>query len=221
MVDFVLLEAEHEGNVGAVSRVLANFGFNKLILVNPKCNLDSEFYKRAKHSKVVVKIVKKIPKYDLLIGTTAKVNTDYNLERLPLFANQLIDFPLPRKVAVLFGREGEGLHNDEISLCNLIVTINSSKEYSTLNLSHAVAIVAYELSKRSKNKIGDKIQMASIDDKKYVLKLLFGMINKYEFNQARKVRSKKIWTNVINKSIITKRECQGMMSLLRRIKDKC
>ena len=38
MISIVLVEPKNSGNVGAIARAMANFGFSKLILVNPKCN---------------------------------------------------------------------------------------------------------------------------------------------------------------------------------------
>ncbi|MCB9358949.1 hypothetical protein H6503_03395 [Candidatus Woesearchaeota archaeon] len=217
MIDFILVEPENSGNVGAVARALANFGFERLILVDPKCNLDLEFRKRAKHSKVKVLTRKSIGKYSMLIGTTARINTDYNLDRLPIFADKLSAMEFPAKTAVVFGRESEGLTNEEINSCDVLVTINSSKDYSTLNLSHAVAIIAYELSKNEKNKIGARINIAGSSDKKQVHKLIGSIISSVKVDRARRERYRKLWKNVINKAMITTRESQGMMGLLRNI----
>ncbi|MCD4769577.1 MAG: hypothetical protein K8R35_05360 [Bacteroidales bacterium] len=52
------------------------------------------------------------------------------------------------KTAIVFGREEYGLTNDEIKLCDLVVTIPMNREFPSLNLSQAVMIFAFELSKR-------------------------------------------------------------------------
>ena len=49
------------------------------------------------------------------------------------------------KVAIVFGREDRGLTNEELGLCNFHVHIPSDPEYSSLNLSQAVQILAYEI----------------------------------------------------------------------------
>jgi tRNA/rRNA methyltransferase len=229
MIEVILLEPENEGNVGAVSRAMANFGFDKLIVVNPKCKLDSdEFFKRAKHSsgKVTVKAVKKIPKYDTIIGTTAKVNTDYNVERSPIFSYQLADKIMPyaekSKIGLLFGREGIGLTNEEIHKCDYVVTINAAKEYGTLNLSHAVAIVLYELHKKiGKSKIADDIEPARDIDKNQVMKMINSLITKFDFKSPyKKELQRKMWRNIMNKSMMTKREAFGIMGLLSKLNKK-
>jgi tRNA (cytidine32/uridine32-2'-O)-methyltransferase len=48
-------------------------------------------------------------------------------------------------VAIVFGREDRGLTNEELGLCNFHVHIPSDPEYSSLNLSQAVQILAYEI----------------------------------------------------------------------------
>ena len=48
-------------------------------------------------------------------------------------------------IAVLFGNEETGLTDDELKLCHLAVTIPASREFPSLNLSHAVQVVCYEI----------------------------------------------------------------------------
>ncbi|EQD53556.1 rRNA methylase, partial [mine drainage metagenome] len=49
-----------------------------------------------------------------------------------------------KKIALVFGREGDGLKNEEISVCNTFIHIPSSGEYPVYNLSHAAGIILYE-----------------------------------------------------------------------------
>ncbi len=49
------------------------------------------------------------------------------------------------QVAVVFGREHSGLTNEELLKCHYHIHIPSNPEYSSLNLAHAVQIIAYEL----------------------------------------------------------------------------
>jgi TrmH family RNA methyltransferase len=48
-------------------------------------------------------------------------------------------------VAIVAGREDSGLTNEELDLCQLLVTISTSPEHPSLNLAQAVAIMAHEL----------------------------------------------------------------------------
>ncbi|MFT4297704.1 MAG: RNA methyltransferase [Candidatus Woesearchaeota archaeon] len=225
MIDVILLEPENEGNIGAVARAMANFGLKNLIIVCPKCSLGEEFSKRAMHAKskrmVNFKILKKIPKYDLLIGTTAKINTDYNLTRTPILSEQLPSKILPyikkQKIALLFGRESIGLTNQELEKCDLICTINSSGQYSTLNLSHAAAIMFYEIHKNLDSIKAVNIKMADKKDKKILHEKMNELINLVE-TEAKNPIQKKIWKNAFSKAFITKREAFGMIGFLNKLK---
>jgi tRNA/rRNA methyltransferase len=54
------------------------------------------------------------------------------------------------KVAVVFGNERTGLTDEEIDECSMGVTIPSSEEFGSLNLSHAVQIMCYHLFRSDK-----------------------------------------------------------------------
>lgn len=253
MIDIVLIESEHEGNVGAICRSMANFNFENLVLVNPRCNLEKDdFFKRAKHSKDVIKkikVVKKIPKYDILVGTTAQISSGYNLGRSVVSLEYLVDNinklkstkkSSQNKIGILFGREGDGLTNEELSNCDLIVTINSSLSYPTLNLSQAVTIILYELSKNLTNEkrkvckdkktinekfqkkefVMSKIEFASKQEKERLLKLIFESLELIEENKEKRTTEKKIWKSIIGKSFLSKREVLGLMRFFRKAKRK-
>jgi tRNA/rRNA methyltransferase len=49
------------------------------------------------------------------------------------------------RIAIVFGNEVNGLENDDIALCHELISIPSSSAFPSLNLSHAVMVVAYEL----------------------------------------------------------------------------
>ena len=231
MISVILVEPEWASNVGAVARVMGNFDFKDLVLVDPKCNfLDLDGVKRAKHALPILKNAKKmkwkgLEKFDLLIATTSKLGSDYNIPRLPIGASQLslklskIDLKR-RKVGILFGREGEGLHNDEIKRCDMIVSIPTSVKYPVLNLSHSVGIVLYELFKQgSKEKLGEKFDLITGTEKKKLLGLIDSKIQKMEFRTSDKRKNMKLlWRKLIGKSFLTKREAFGLFGFFRKIK---
>ena len=55
---------------------------------------------------------------------------------------------LRKKTALVFGRESSGLTEDEVAKCDLVISIPTGDEHAVLNLSHAAAIVLYELFQR-------------------------------------------------------------------------
>ena len=204
MITIILIEPEHPGNIGAVCRVMKNFDFDKLVLVNPKCKIDEELKNRAKNAQDVVKkikIVKKIPKYDLLVGTTAALGTDYNVSRTPIMPDIFAAKVDSRNIGLVFGREGEGLHNNELEKCDIVVSIPTSKKYQALNISHAVSIMLYELYKlHGKNKITSGFAPATEKEIKQIEKIMNDALNEVKFaTPEKKETQRKLWKNCLAK----------------------
>ena len=96
MISVVLVKPSHPGNIGAVARAMKNFGLKNLVLIDPKCKIDEEAKKRAKHANDILKKTKVIKfedlkKFHTVIATTAKLGSDYNIPRSPLHPDQLAD----------------------------------------------------------------------------------------------------------------------------------
>lgn len=150
----------HDLNVGSVCRALKNFGVKNLTLVQPKCPLAFEAKKYAKHSeevlagaKVFNTLAEAVTDCDVVVGTTGAPKrfskTEFkNCIPLPELPGRLAS---ARKPAIVFGSEGSGLSKEECKECDFFVTIPASDEHSVLNLSHAVAVVFYELFKGKKS----------------------------------------------------------------------
>jgi len=223
MIKVVLVEPKNSGNVGAIARSMANFGFEKLILVNPRCNhLSQTARNRAKWAQDVLKkakIAKSLSSIkSTLIATTGKIGTDYNIPRSPITPEKLAAITNKKKdIALVFGRESSGLNNEEIAKCDFVVTIPTSKKYSVMNLSHAVTILLYELSKNKEN-ISSHIIFASEQDKKQLMKMLNKALNKMDFATKEKKQTQiLVWKRMISKSFLTKREAFALMGFFRKL----
>ncbi len=229
MISVILIEPENPGNIGAIARVMKNFNFKDLILINPKCNhLSKEAQDRATHAKKILKKAKTKPisylrGFDYIIATTAKLGTDFNIARQPIspkdLARKLEKINKNMKIGLMFGREGTGLRNKEILMSDFVVTINTSKEYPTMNISHAVAIVLYEIFQISKQKkINQHILFAKKKEKENILKLLNEILNRLNFKtESKKKTQVLVWKRVLNKAFLTKREAYAIFGFLRKL----
>lgn len=228
MIDIILIEPETSGNVGAVARVMKNFGLKSLVLVNPLADKDSdEAMNRAKHAKDVLRKAKVadfniLDKYDYLIGTSGKLGGDYNIPRCTLNPQELAVkvSRIKRKVGLVFGREGKGLFNTEIEKCDFLVNIPADKKYPILNLSHSVAIVLYELNKKmGKDNGGDNIVPISKKEKDVLLDMIDGKLKDMDFQTRFKRETQlTVWKKVIGKSMLTKREAFALLGFFRKLK---
>lgn len=225
MLSVVLIEPETPGNIGSVARVMKNFGARKLVLVNPKCShLDGEAYGRAMHAREILKkatVVRRLSQFkaDCLVATTSALGSDYNVLRSPITPSQLAgQLQGKSSVAIVFGREGTGLTSAEISKCDLLVTIPSSRKYPALNLSHAVAIVLYELFQQSSSvKTTSHFPLASRQEKKLAMSMINQIISGMSFSiKSKKDTQSLVWQRLINKAFLTKREMYALLGFLRK-----
>lgn len=224
----VAQEFETPGNCGALARVAKNFDCKNLIFLNPKCDyLSKEALDRATHAKDVLKKAKTMKsfkelkkKFDYVIGTTSIVSTDYNIPRSPLSPRQLAESINKKNFAIVIGREGKGLTNEEIQECDFIVSIPTSKKYPVMNVSHAAAIILYEIFNNvSKTKLADNIPFASRKDREVANKLVLDALKRMDFKtEERGTTQKRLWQRIIGKSFLTKREIYALCGFFRRIK---
>ncbi len=228
MISVVLIEPEISGNIGAVARVMANFDFKELIIINPKCEvLCEESICRAKHAQDILNNAKVLDfsclkKFDYLVATTSKLGNDFNLPRSPIspenFAKSIKN-KQKAKIAVLFGREGSGLSNNEIQNCDFTVAIPTSRKYSAMNISHSVAIVLYEICKAMKNShIADHIRPITLAEKNQIMKMLDQILKKLPFSTEEKAATqRKVWKRIFGRSFLSKREAYAVMGFFRKI----
>ena len=150
----ILVEPQLGENIGAAARAMANFGLSRLRLVRPRQSWPNE--KARVMAAGADRILDSAALYDdlasaiadcsFVIATTARAHdqakpvigpADAVLELAPRVA-------AGETVAILFGRERNGLENDEVALADRIVTLPVNPAFASLNLAQAVVIVAYE-----------------------------------------------------------------------------
>jgi tRNA/rRNA methyltransferase len=226
MISVVLVEPQTPGNIGSVARVMKNFGFANLVLVNPKCDyLADEARWMARHAAQILKkavVVKKLGdlKFDTMVATTAALGRDYNVARLPLTLEQLggkFNELNKTNSAIVFGRDYTGLRTSELLKCDFVVSISASVKYKSLNLSHAAAVVLYELSKKSRvKKIGSFVP-ASAREKDVIMQVIDRLLKKMPFNfNSKRETQKKIWRRVIGKAMLSRREAFAVIGFLKK-----
>ena len=146
----VLVRPENDGNIGAVARAMANFGVSDLRVVGRDEGWSEETRNRAKHAQWVLEgantfdsIGDAASDCSLVVGTSGMRESGAKT----VFRHFLHPEDLPSRVrdmdsrvALVFGPEGNGLLNEELNLCDLLVSVPTWEGYPILNLSHAVSI---------------------------------------------------------------------------------
>lgn len=153
-VRFVLTRTSHPGNIGSAARAIRTMGFRQLSLVSPTEFPHMDAHMMAAGADDVLEaavrfdsLPEAIGDCSLVLGATARLRGVALEELTPrMAARRVLDAVAQgRNVALVFGNEQSGLSNDEIMLCQAAVHIPSDPTYSSLNLSQAVQVLAYEL----------------------------------------------------------------------------
>ena len=158
---------------------------------------------------------------DFIVGSTGAPGGSYNLSRIPLRPDELgKSMNYNDKIAILFGREGNGLSNAEIDMCDIIVSIPTDASYPIMNISHAAAIILYEVFKNRNNYPVEGLEESTAIEKEYLLKDMEKLISHLEIPDHKKRNGLKVFKNIINRAFITGREAHTLKGILRRLNMK-
>lgn len=217
----VLVNPKTDGNVGAVARVMGNFGFKDLWLVDP-CEITDEARKRAKHAnyildeaKVVASLDEALDSASMVVGTSGIVSPgEKHFIRIPTtareFARKMEDYE--GTVVLLFGREDLGLFQEELLRCDLLIHIPATDAYSILNLSHAVAIVLYELSS-----LGAEVPSppeASEVEREKLFEFFSDLLDAIDYPDFRREKTEVMFRRLMGRAVPTKWEFYTIMGVL-------
>lgn len=151
---FILVETSRAGNIGAVARAMKTMGYSDLVLVNPRfadAVQDPEAVAFASGAqdiltgaRVVGSMAEALDGINFAAAVSARLR-EYSPPVLTprQFSTQLVAQPALH-AAVIFGNERFGLPNEVVEQCNVLINIPANPEYSSLNLSQAAQVVAYE-----------------------------------------------------------------------------
>ncbi|MBP2172259.1 RNA methyltransferase [Methanococcus voltae] len=230
----ILVNPKYSGNLGAIARNMMNFDTYDLRIVQnkddekPETVLNNEAFIRAVHAKEILenaKFYKTLEEasfdIDYLIATTGAVSGgDKNIKRIPMTPRKLAEKSISLKgnIGIVFGREDDGLRNEDVELCDLLVSIPTCSNYPIMNLSHAVAVILYELYNI---KIDDNIpydtnvKEASKEDKDILLNIFNDFVDKSLIQDHKKPICKTIFKRVISRAFISGREANSLMCVFK------
>ncbi|MGA2121317.1 MAG: RNA methyltransferase [Methanoregula sp.] len=220
-IDIVLVAPIYEGNVGFTARVMKNFGFSHLVLIDP-CPLGEEAKARASHAQDVLKAAETctiedvFARSNIVIATTGIVSKSVcHSMRMPFYSPRELRERVKEvdgRISILFGRENWGLNNEEVKRSDMICTIPTAEEYPILNLSHAVGVICYELA----NLPLPSYALASPTDMGYI----YGHIDRYldtiHHPAFKRENTMILIRRILGRANLTSREASTLHGLLRR-----
>ncbi|CBL45752.1 RNA methyltransferase [gamma proteobacterium HdN1] len=153
-ISIVMVHTTDSGNLGSAARAMKTMGIHDLRLVAPEDSPDTaKAIARASGAADLLLAARQFDTLEealadcsLVFGASARKRTiPWPLITPPVMADLVLKEPVEGRVAVLFGREDNGLTNEELSLCHYHVTIPCSDEYCVLNVSQAIQVICYQL----------------------------------------------------------------------------
>jgi tRNA/rRNA methyltransferase len=161
---FILVKPQLGENIGACARSMKNFGFNKLHIVSPKILFPNQKAKATSvgafdiinKTKVFNETKDAINDFDTVISLSSR-RRDINKKHISL--NTFIKLVKKRKnsnFGLMFGPEASGLSNQDLSFSNYILQIPTSSKFKSLNLSHSLTIICYEIFKIFNERLFEK-----------------------------------------------------------------
>jgi tRNA/rRNA methyltransferase len=228
-VAIALVEPQYPVNVGHIARLMKNFGFKSLYFVRPHFD-KAEAIKYSTHGKDVLVAAKTVTlrqlrkKFDVFIGTTAiQATSRLNVLRESINAEQaakIIHDASTKGYCILLGRESSGLSNEELEMCDLVVTIDTKTKYRTMNVAHALVILLYEISKLKSEppvkRSRKTVDLASHQDIDLLLKYICKLEDASNYDVHKKPLLEAAAKRLLAKSVPTAKDVMLLVSLLRK-----
>ncbi len=152
-IRIVLVNPKQSGNIGATARAMCNLGVCDLALVSPARINRSWADAMAVHAKDVLaqmriysRLREAVADCGLIVGTTRRGGLYRNESLAPReIAPDIVTAAHINHVALVFGPEDHGLSNDDLRLCQRLITIPSHPTYASFNVAQAVLLCCYEI----------------------------------------------------------------------------
>ena len=209
----VLVEPLIAGNVGSVARSMSNFGLSELRAYKP-CELADDAYRFAKHGRFIIENMKvsdsldeAFEGLDLIVGTSgAKTDNQKKYLRHPMTPKEFTEHVKDKegKIGLVFGREDQGLSNDELSNCDILVNIPTHEVNPIMNLSQAATVMFYELFSADK---GPMMKTLAGETEKETLNDLFAeLLEEINYVEHKKPKTKIMFRKVIARADLSEWE---------------
>jgi TrmH family RNA methyltransferase len=171
-ISILLVQTQSAGNIGSVARAMKNFGLSRLVLVSPETGVTEEAFQRACGADQILhgiqtagSLREAVSPFALTVGTSSRTVQWIPTACAPVeLGSRLVQYSPEQSVALIFGPERTGLTNEHLQHCQWLVTIPTEPDFESMNLAHAVAIVAYEIRRQlATTSLGRPLKPARLD----------------------------------------------------------
>ena len=156
LINIVLVDTIHPGNIGSVARAMKTMGLSRLSLVNPRVFPSGDATALAGNATDVLEdaqifssIKEAIKDSTFVYATSSRDRTiQWPIMNASSAAKKICDeVSSEKEVSIIFGKEDRGLTNTELEFANNLIEIPANPEYPVLNLAMSAQIISYEIFK--------------------------------------------------------------------------
>jgi TrmH family RNA methyltransferase len=225
-INVVCVGIKHPGNLGAIARLCDNYGAKHLILVDPDCEINDVAYERAVKGRkyldgvIIVDRLEDTRDYvDYLVALSARTGGSKNLTRSPIAIQELPDMVSDKegRIGFVLGRENFGLHNDEVSQCDILCFIPTPGPNQVFNISHALSVALWELVREWDFEQPVEHRMMSADEKQAFFNFLEQILDYTRLREEQYYGVIQSFQSILNRAVMTQREANTVIGSFRAI----
>jgi TrmH family RNA methyltransferase len=232
--DITLCHPQHPGNIGFAARAMKTMGFNQMVIVSAHgFDADAAAVTAVDANDILdrARIVRDLrdilDEYHFLAAFTGRARRFRNHILLPELPALLRQQSAGAKTGFVFGREDSGLTNDEIKMCQCVVTIPTSPSFRSLNLSHAVQAACYECRRAGSGpgshlgkKAARRLEPASGREREAIFQKLDRVNSLIGLNTQEAEKTSKLFRLLFEERPLQKREAGALHRFLDQIVHK-
>ncbi len=231
-IKIVLCRPEGGLNVGSVCRCMQNMGLSRLAIAGDISQLNLEHVRdMAIHARSLFERAEKFDSLpealeDTVLAAGITRRRGSRRKQFSYLPEELAEKASSYKegtIALVFGNERNGLNDEELAACTAACHIPADPHNPSLNLSHAVQVMAYVFYRQSEKKVG-RYQPADLS----VINELSETVNSVletigYFDKADRFGTKQYFRDIFARAGMSLKEARHMEKVFRKIqylKDK-
>ena len=228
-VSVILVAPKYGGNIGAIARLMRNYGLSDLRFVSPP-EIGDEAMARAMNGKEILLSARRYDNFGdamkgfrIVAATSSSITLDdRKFRRLPETPSKFWKRALKTEgnIALVFGREDDGLRNTEIELCNSFIHIPSNPEYPVLNLSHAVSVILYEMIRDLDRRLPVTADPVEEKNMSRLVDSVMELISMTDFPEYKIPNTKVMISRLMARAELTQSEYFKIMGIIRFLRFK-
>ncbi len=218
-------------NIGSVARVMSNFGLENLRIVSPRDGWppDNQAFKLAAkgcdilHNAVIYNDINlAISDLNFIIASTAR---NRYMQKEKMDPKELVSycnkkFNKNTKIGILFGRENNGLTNEEVSLADVVSVIPTDTINPSLNLAQAVSIFSYEFFSYIQDSLDNELkQICNKSEFSNFFDILISLLDEKNYFKESNIKKNMIQNirNIFAKAELNSQEIRTLIGIIKNL----